>query len=122
MPGIVTGISYNPLPGISSVLLQTSSAFCHINLEKAAPGPGGGGGGGANGKGGDSARKRKRPTEEDKERENNRRGDNFRVFLLDNPCLFLGFTGANSAIMLEKVWADVLSSLPPPLFRNVFGH
>lgn len=106
MPGLIRGISYNPLPGSSSILLHTSAAFCHVDLEKALP------------RGPQAKRRRGR---QPPAQESGARGENFRVFVLDNTCLFVGFTGPNSAALLEKPWVDVLKQFPPPVYRHMYG-
>lgn len=108
MPGVIQGISFNPLPGMSSMLLSTSTAFCHINLQKALPVQ-------------EQDKKRRRRQGAD-EALAGKRGANFRVFVLDNPCLYMGFTGADSAVLLEKPWEEVLATMPAPAFRPVYDH
>lgn len=106
MPGIIRGISFNPLPGMSSMLLSTSSAFCHINLEKPLPAQ--------------EPKRRRRGGGDDGLA--GKRGANFRVFVLDNPCLHMGFTGADSGVLLEKPWEEVLETIAAqPMARQVYG-
>eukprot|EP00899_Mesostigma_viride_P014159 jgi/Mesvir1/22744/Mv14147-RA.1 len=47
--------------------------------------------------------------------------DNGRVVELEQPCLYIGFMGADSALMVEKRWSDVLCQFPAPLYRHRYG-
>ena len=48
-------------------------------------------------------------------------GLNGRLLLLENPCLFFGFLGPNSALLVERPWQEVLEQLPPPLYKHRYG-
>lgn len=49
------------------------------------------------------------------------RGRNCRLLLLENPCLFFGFSAPDAALLVEKPWLEVLQQLPPPMFRHRYG-
>jgi len=44
-----------------------------------------------------------------------------RVVKLDHPCLYLGYSGVNKALLIERPWADVLKTMAQPLYRHRFG-
>lgn len=48
-------------------------------------------------------------------------GTNFVVIPFKHPVLFLGHTGPNSVLVVEKPWLEVLRQLPAPVFRHVYG-
>jgi U3 small nucleolar RNA-associated protein 4 len=119
LPGQICGLSFDPTPGSSVLLAQTPSAIARINLavpptlgggvaKKRRRNKGGGGGsdGGSelarNGGGGGGA-------------------GEIKVVNLDNPCLFLGYFAPGQALLVERPWADVLKSIPEPLYRHRFG-
>jgi U3 small nucleolar RNA-associated protein 4 len=49
------------------------------------------------------------------------RGANGRVLLLENPCLFFGYSSPDEAVLLEHPFSAVLERLPPPLQRQRYG-
>ena len=74
------------------------------------------------------------PTNRGKRRRRNKGGNNsggggggkggagqVKVANLDNPCLFLGYFAPGQALLVERPWADVLKTIPEPLYRHRFG-
>jgi U3 small nucleolar RNA-associated protein 4 len=124
LPGQICGLSFDPTPGSSVLLAQTPSAIARINLavppavsagtasKRRRRNKGGGGGDGgselamAYGKGGGGG---------------GGSGGEIKVVKLDNPCLFLGYFAPGQALLVERPWADVLKSIPEPLYRHRFG-
>lgn len=43
------------------------------------------------------------------------------VVNMKNPVLFLGHTGRNSVLIVEKPWLEVLRQFPAPVSRHVYG-
>lgn len=91
------------------LIAYTPGGFCHIDLSRpvsTAPLHG-------------SRKKRSKAKPSDKVQLPP--GCNCRIFHLDHPCLFMGFTAADAAVLVEKPWEDVLNKLPPPLYKHRYG-
>lgn len=54
-------------------------------------------------------------------RNSSRNSNSFVVVPMKHPVLFLGHTGHNSAVVVEKPWLEVLQQLPAPVFRHLYG-
>lgn len=94
---------------VHSLVVYSAGGLCHVNL-KAPVAP-------------ETKVKRVRgPTKPQQQLAvRSERGQNARVLLLENPCLFFGHTGEDAAVLVEKPWMDVLQQLPPPLYRHRYG-
>ncbi|MCO5547308.1 hypothetical protein L7F22_000756 [Adiantum nelumboides] len=46
---------------------------------------------------------------------------NFVLVPFKDPVLFAGYVGDNSFLVLEKPWLEVVSQLPPPVYRRLYG-
>lgn len=114
LPGHVLGLSFTPSPQGRALLAYTPGGFCHIDLSRpvsaAALHAHAGG-----------KRARARTAPGGRQQLPLEPGSNCRLFALEQPCLFLGHTTADAAILVEKPWDAVLQSLPPPLYRNRYG-
>ena len=71
-----------------------------------------------------TSKKKRRRERERRAPENYSTGDapgGVRVVKLDHPCLYLGYSGVNKALLIERPWADVLKTMAQPLYRHRFG-
>ena len=127
LPGQICQLSFDPTPGSSVLLAQTPSAIARIDLA-VPPAVGAGDAGVAQLK----KRRRNRGGSHGSTYEGggselmaangrNDRGGEIKVATLENPCLFLGYFAPGQALMVERPWADVLKSIPEPLYRHRFG-
>jgi len=96
-------------PAPPCILVQSASGICHINL--AAP----------LSTHVLSTKRRRGPAKPRPGLRAAAAGLNGRVLPLDAPCLFLGFTSAHAALLVERPWDEVQAGLPPPLYRHKYG-
>lgn len=53
---------------------------------------------------------------------NNGESKSLVVVNLKNPVLFLGHTGRNSVLIVERPWIEVLRQFPAPVSRHIYGN
>lgn len=118
LPGTIRGLSFRPAPaaagaaaaaGPASVLLHSAGALCHVDMTAPLSTDA------------LSGKRRRGPAKPRAGAEATAAGLNGRVLPLESPCLFLGFIGPSSALLVEKPWEEVLAELPPPLYRHRYG-
>jgi len=113
MPGQICGLSFDPNSKKSVLLAHTPTAIARVDLgakitEDATT----------------TSKKKRRRERERHTPENYSTGDapgGVRVVKLDHPCLYLGYSGVNKALLIERPWADVLKTMAQPLYRHRFG-
>ena len=131
MPGQICGLSFDPTPGSSVLLCQTSSAIARVDLAAAPDVAGGPQIGSSGGHNAAPSPKRRRKSGKgggaDGKNQNNSKNNSKsgpvvpKVATLDDPCLFLGYFAPGRALLVERPWKEVLKQIPEPLYRHRFG-
>ena len=113
MPGQICGLSFDPKSKKSVLLAHTPTAIARVDL-----------GAKITNDATTTSKKKRRRERERRAPENYSTGDapgGVRVVKLDHPCLYLGYSGVNKALLIERPWADVLKTMAQPLYRHRFG-
>ncbi|KAG0557990.1 hypothetical protein KC19_11G171000 [Ceratodon purpureus] len=131
-PGSIIGLSLPSTPTSTSIIAYSSSAMCHIDFsqpigdevegteEDSAGGKVVGNGKlhvGANGNGNGNGVDLKVSSRSSRARESK----SLVVVNMKDLVLFLGHTGPNSVLIVEKPWLEVLRQFPAPVARHVYG-
>lgn len=117
-----------------SVFLVTSSAVCHVDLNKGVLDAGSGAAGDIKDQspvGRKRGRQSKRkgdgvvgsagPRSKRRRSENGSTTGNFRMLKRFRPLQFFGSIGPSEMVAVETPWLDVVNSLPPPVYRHKYG-
>ncbi|XP_024356552.1 WD repeat-containing protein PCN isoform X2 [Physcomitrium patens] len=133
-PGTIIGLSLPSYPKSTSIIAYSSSAMCHIDLSQPI--------------GEEAAPLVEKMTENGSDAVDNRKGHagvngngngngvlagvnyssnngeskSLVVVNLKNPVLFLGHTGRNSVLIVERPWIEVLRQFPAPVSRHIYGN
>lgn len=110
MPGSISGLSFHPTH--QRLIAHTSGAFCLIDFDKPMDDSSDHPKAGA---------RRKRTREKPADGSDTRKGDNFRVIHLMEPCLYMGYLSGSDAVLVENPWSEVVKTFPSPVLRHRYG-
>lgn len=109
LPGGVQGLSFKPSHSSQSIIVYSAAGLMHIQTSRPLAAVCAAGS------------KRQRGSTKPVHQPWEAPGCNGRLVAMEHPCLFVGHCGADSLLVVEKPWKEVLQQLLPPLYKHRYG-